>query len=67
MIADEDDLTWTFMDSFECENTVIIGTDAYDETVIVLSEDMFSVQDVPELIKALKAAYDFHMEHKEDV
>lgn len=54
MIADEEDLTWTFIDSFDCENTVIICTDNYDETVIVLSDDMYSVQDVPELIKALK-------------
>ena len=61
MISDEDDLTWTFIDSFDCENTVIIGTDAYDEAVVVLSDDMFSVQDVPELIQALQAAYNFHM------
>lgn len=65
MLANEEDLTWTFVDSFDCENTVTICTDNYDETVICVSDDMFSVQDVPELIQALQAAYDFHMEHKE--
>ena len=66
MIADEYDLTWAFIDSFDCENTVTICTDNYDETVIVLSDDMYSVQDVPELIQALQAAYNFHMQHKEN-
>lgn len=66
MIADEDDLIWKFIDSFDCEETVELGIDNYDEMVVVLSNDMFSVQDIPKLIECLQAAYNFHMEHKEN-
>ena len=68
MIADEDDLTWKFTTKFDnLESVDICTTHASDEEYIVLlSNDEFPVQDVPELIKALQAAYDFHMEHKED-
>ena len=63
MIADEDNLNWRFttkFDDLECVD--ICTTHASDEEYIVLlSNDEFPVQDVPKLIKALQAAYNFHM------
>lgn len=67
MIADEDNLTWTFLDSFDCEETVELGNTMTGDYVVVLSDDTFFVQEVPKLIEALQAAYNFHMEHKESV
>lgn len=64
MIADEDNLTWRFTTKFDdLEYVDICTTHASDEEYIVLlSNDEFPVEDVPELIKALQAAYNFHME-----
>lgn len=66
MRADEYNMTWFFVNSLDTEETVELGVDAYDEHVVVLSDDVFSIQDVPKLITALKLAYNFHYEHKEN-
>jgi hypothetical protein len=66
--ADEDDLCW----KFDCKNgdteVVDICSSYLDDEkyMVFLSNDEFDIEDVPNLILALQAAYDFHNEHKEN-
>jgi len=68
MIADEDNLTWRFTTKFDdLEYVDVCSSHASDdEYIVLLSNDEFQIEDVPELIQALQAAYNFHMEHKEN-
>ncbi len=66
--ADEDDLCWRFLSLAEDVESVDICTSNVDDNqhIVFLSNDEFYIEDVPTLIEALQAAYDFHNEHKEN-